>query len=84
MRTTLDAMIAAGDLGLGVHGQSWQHCQFIEDLDYCSAAASACAAHLLAKSDTGLHVSASMARSAIRRSCWAACDCKHGQGRNEG
>ena len=48
-RTTLDALIAAGDLGLGVHAQNWQHCQFLDDLDYCSVAASACAARLLAK-----------------------------------
>ena len=87
-RTTLDALIAAGDLGLGVHAQDWQHCQFLEDLDYCSFASSQCAALPLANPDTALHVGTDGGRVSewARHSCLdsqrsltaaqAACDCR--------
>ena len=47
MRTMLDALIAAGDLGLGTHAQDWGHSQFLEDLEYCSVASSQCVLPML-------------------------------------
>ena len=38
-RTALDALVMAGDLGLGCNAQDWGHNQFLEDLDHCSVAA---------------------------------------------
>ena len=42
VRTTLDALIAAGDLGLGTRAQDWGHSQFLEDLEYCAVASAQC------------------------------------------